>query len=75
MKKNSKHDKFQGSSGRTLDLHCDFCGKKFEGRGVIEAPGDRDACIDCYKKLCEIKQMDPNVSLEDHIRFNPYYKP
>ena len=29
------------------NIYCDFCGKKFEGKGVFEVEGGLHGCVDC----------------------------
>lgn len=48
--------KFKSSENKIYDTYCDFCNKKMEGRGAMKVVGDRCACINCYKKLCQIDE-------------------
>lgn len=61
--------KFKSPENKIYDIYCDFCNKKMEGRGIMQVVGDRCACINCYKKLCQIdKEVDKIPYTDDKFK-------
>lgn len=59
---------FIDDKNNTYSIYCDFCNKKIEGKGAMEVPGERQACINCYKKLSQInKDIDKIPYINDKL--------
>ena len=53
---------------KSRNIHCDFCFRNMQGKGILSFEG-KDICLECYKKLCLLDLQKVNLKTRE-VEFN-----